>query len=556
MLAGLTRTSDLRRMSLSLEVAIYDARKLMWQIEILGGDRPETKDVVIHKPGTIKHVVKDVESSDESLQSEGEISLDENSVDDSDGEAITMGTSEDDDFDDFIEYDDEPSKSIFDYGVSGTLSPKSEDDNTELDETKDAILSDSETEKDASEKPQDTGSNVHSPNKHNQGKSSKRPSRHYRRPYNQKRRKRSNSISEDREEESTQTDIGTFESDSDDDGFSYMNGSNYRSILDLDRDVRRGSTPIPSTSTVADLTSLNLEDFPKLSKAVLQTSDTQFIQAYNELKVEDDQNIHSGDKAVMKEVDLGLSLFAKMNATNEEYQNLDEQERFLAFIQHIVALEAASVPQTRSRRRLRRRRRSYSSSSDSDQELDSTDDMSLAETTDETMNGESEDVDEVEVAESVESSQNVQNAKSKKSLFRKVRDDTAQVSAVQSNWKRKLQEAEDRAEAQLQTLDETTENVIVNIGDADTAKHVILLPHLAQVMKPHQIEGLRFMWRQTMMLKTGGVLGHAMGLGKTLQVIAFVYTIFQEIAANNEDLPDLVKVSTKKVEHIGKRFGN
>ncbi|KAG6555509.1 hypothetical protein Mapa_002744 [Marchantia paleacea] len=63
---------------------------------------------------------------------------------------------------------------------------------------------------------------------------------------------------------------------------------------------------------------------------------------------------------------------------------------------------------------------------------------------------------------------------------------------------------------------------------------IFITPSLAGVLKPHQIEGVRFMWQNCMeSLKkvkndpdgVGCILAHSMGLGKTLQVITFLHTV-------------------------------
>ncbi|CAG0884775.1 unnamed protein product [Darwinula stevensoni] len=69
----------------------------------------------------------------------------------------------------------------------------------------------------------------------------------------------------------------------------------------------------------------------------------------------------------------------------------------------------------------------------------------------------------------------------------------------------------------------------------ETKERVQVHPMLAQKMKPHQREGIRFMFdaciesvrrkNQEGVLGSGCILGHSMGLGKTLQVVAFLHTI-------------------------------
>jgi SNF2 family DNA or RNA helicase len=57
--------------------------------------------------------------------------------------------------------------------------------------------------------------------------------------------------------------------------------------------------------------------------------------------------------------------------------------------------------------------------------------------------------------------------------------------------------------------------VVVNLGHGDDVPDIIIEPTLARYMRPHQIEGVQFMWRNLMTDPTNGcVLAHCMGLGK------------------------------------------
>jgi hypothetical protein len=53
--------------------------------------------------------------------------------------------------------------------------------------------------------------------------------------------------------------------------------------------------------------------------------------------------------------------------------------------------------------------------------------------------------------------------------------------------------------------------------------HVVVDKRLADVLRPHQREGVRFLWRSCA-IGSGGILADSMGLGKTLQTIAFLWT--------------------------------
>ncbi|KAJ0420857.1 P-loop containing nucleoside triphosphate hydrolase protein [Aspergillus carlsbadensis] len=64
---------------------------------------------------------------------------------------------------------------------------------------------------------------------------------------------------------------------------------------------------------------------------------------------------------------------------------------------------------------------------------------------------------------------------------------------------------------------------------------IYLDPHIGLRVKPHQLNGVRFMWRELIEDKDqqGCLLAHTMGLGKTMQVISLLTTISQ--AASSDD---------------------
>ena len=69
--------------------------------------------------------------------------------------------------------------------------------------------------------------------------------------------------------------------------------------------------------------------------------------------------------------------------------------------------------------------------------------------------------------------------------------------------------------------------VRINMWEAENP--IYLSPELTAFAKPHQIGGIRFMMEMLVKQGSGGILAHAMGLGKTFQVIALVDTIFRSV---------------------------
>lgn len=81
--------------------------------------------------------------------------------------------------------------------------------------------------------------------------------------------------------------------------------------------------------------------------------------------------------------------------------------------------------------------------------------------------------------------------------------------------------------------------VLVNVNHPDTDPDIFLSPHLARSVQPHQIGGIRFLYdnlvesveRFRSSTGFGCILAHSMGLGKTLQVIAFIDVLLRHTEA-------------------------
>jgi len=81
--------------------------------------------------------------------------------------------------------------------------------------------------------------------------------------------------------------------------------------------------------------------------------------------------------------------------------------------------------------------------------------------------------------------------------------------------------------------------VLVNCNHFCDKEKVFLAPQIAKIIRPHQIGGIRFMYDNVVISRTqydnteglGCILAHSMGLGKTLQVIAFIEIFLQHTTA-------------------------
>lgn len=95
---------------------------------------------------------------------------------------------------------------------------------------------------------------------------------------------------------------------------------------------------------------------------------------------------------------------------------------------------------------------------------------------------------------------------------------------------------------------------IINDAAALDQGHVYVNEDIASSIKPHQVEGVRFMWNQVIpgaddASSQGCLLAHTMGLGKTMQVITLLVAI--EAAASSPDpsvssqIPSCLKGNTR-----------
>ncbi|CAZ82927.1 unnamed protein product [Tuber melanosporum] len=80
------------------------------------------------------------------------------------------------------------------------------------------------------------------------------------------------------------------------------------------------------------------------------------------------------------------------------------------------------------------------------------------------------------------------------------------------------------------------EKVAINLGKYKRYNDIYFHPDFAGTLKPHQVDGVRFLWQQLVQSGEGrgALLAHTMGLGKTLQVITFLYTLATAAASKQE----------------------
>ena len=87
--------------------------------------------------------------------------------------------------------------------------------------------------------------------------------------------------------------------------------------------------------------------------------------------------------------------------------------------------------------------------------------------------------------------------------------------------------------------------VIINQGKADHEDFIEVNRHIASRIKPHQIDGINFIWREVVGAQEGLLLAHDMGLGKTMQCITALVTIAEAVKSQNVNIQQQIPKSLR-----------
>jgi SNF2 family DNA or RNA helicase len=159
---------------------------------------------------------------------------------------------------------------------------------------------------------------------------------------------------------------------------------------------------------------------------------------------------------------------------------------------------------------------------------------------------------------------------------RKIRKREAKLKAVTENTQKRAEEraakhkrlaeqVHDKSPANSQDLGLPSENsrekILVNIGKADDEDPVYIPQGIADRIKKHQIDGVRFMWRELTAgdgsdedPHQGCMLAHTMGLGKTMQTICLLACLDSaarsESRSTNRQIPRPLRVRRKEKRQL------
>jgi len=87
--------------------------------------------------------------------------------------------------------------------------------------------------------------------------------------------------------------------------------------------------------------------------------------------------------------------------------------------------------------------------------------------------------------------------------------------------KEDLEKRRARLQSRLKMSGDSQYEIIINDGKYDEQGFIYVNQQIARHIKPHQVEGVRFLWNQIVgdeNERQGCLLAHTMGLGKTMQV--------------------------------------
>ena len=115
------------------------------------------------------------------------------------------------------------------------------------------------------------------------------------------------------------------------------------------------------------------------------------------------------------------------------------------------------------------------------------------------------------------------------------------------------QKAEDRMNFLRQNMVKGTngDSVYINQGTAvEPEDYIEVNKHIASRIKPHQIVGINFLWRESVAAQEGLLLAHVMGLGKTMQCITLLVTIAEAAKSERDNIRKQVPANLRQSQTL------
>lgn len=106
--------------------------------------------------------------------------------------------------------------------------------------------------------------------------------------------------------------------------------------------------------------------------------------------------------------------------------------------------------------------------------------------------------------------------------------ESQEANRQQQSDQQRIEEQERRRKAMEQRISQISKANGDTLSPVNFTEPIVYLdPHIASRVKPHQLKGIQFMWREIIEdpKQQGCILAHTMGLGKTMQVISLLVTI-------------------------------
>ncbi|KAL4113339.1 hypothetical protein QTP88_016979 [Uroleucon formosanum] len=153
-----------------------------------------------------------------------------------------------------------------------------------------------------------------------------------------------------------------------------------------------------------------------------------------------------------------------------------------------------------------------------------------------------EESEEISDSDNSDASHNHLSKKGRKNIRKmKKKDELSEVtqSALKEEELRKKRIEKRQKEynklCNLPTPMESCKKLVLDFDEKTLEELVTVHPDLVKFLKPHQVKGITFLWNSVFeslaRIKehkgNGSILAHCMGLGKTLQIIALVHTLFR-----------------------------